>query len=44
MHPINPSKVTAPLSSGQGSLDFTNLLVRQLGEWVLFPSYTSPVL
>ena len=31
------------LSSRQGSPDFMNLFVRQLGERVLFPSYTSPV-
>src|SRR5208337_914388 len=43
VHPISPSKVLSPLSSHQGSPDFTNLFVRQLGERVLFPSYTSPV-
>ena len=43
MHPTGSGKVTTPLSSGQGSPDFTNLFVRQLGERVLFPSYTSPV-
>ena len=43
VHPTGSGKVTTPLSSGQGSPDFTNLFVRQLGERVLFPSYTSPV-
>jgi len=43
MHPTGSGKVTTPLSSGQGSPDFTNLFVRQLGGRVLFPSYTSPV-
>ena len=43
VHPTGPGKVTTPLPSRQGSPDFTNLFVRQLGERVLFPSYTSPV-
>src|SRR5512135_1002421 len=43
MHPTGSGKVTTPLAPRQGSPDFTNLFVRQLGERVLFPSYTSPV-
>jgi len=44
VRPTGSGKVTTPLSSGQGSPDFTNLFIRQLGERVLFPTYTSPVL
>ena len=43
VHTMGFGKVPTPLSSRQGSPDLTNLFVRQLGERVLFPSYTSPV-